>query len=96
MATLVMTIDSDSEAENKKPTKANKAKKPQIIREEDEEILLGHSVILDDKPMTGQVPHVRVGSNQQWKFTDVLQVDNHKRNLDMDFEVTTKDERPPF
>lgn len=63
MATLVMTIDSDSDAETKKQPKPNKAKKQQIVREEDEEILLGHSVILDDKPVNGQVPHMRVGSN---------------------------------
>jgi ATP-dependent helicase YprA (DUF1998 family) len=34
---------------------------------------------------------VKVGSTQQWKFSDVLQVDALKPDLDFD-----EDERPPF
>ena len=47
MASLVMTIDSDSESEVKAPTKQQKGK-PAKGKADDEEILLGHSVILHD------------------------------------------------
>ena len=70
MATLVMTIDSDSETEAT-DKKRSKSKKQLIVKEEDEEILLAHSVILDDKA-TNSVPILKVGSSTQWKFTDVL------------------------
>ena len=49
-----------------------------MVKEEDEDIQLGHSVIFDGK-QEGNVPNVRVGSNQQWKFKDILQVDGKKK-----------------
>ena len=52
MADLVMTIDSDSDAEvttKNKKKQANKSDKPSKKgAEQDEEILLAHSVILQD------------------------------------------------
>ena len=43
------------------------------------------------------MPFVKVGSNTQWKFKDVLQVDNTKKDiLDWGDETANTDERPPF
>ena len=92
MATLVMTIDSDAEPEVYK----KKSKLPKPVKEDDEEILLGHTVILNETQTTDGPVHVKVGSSQQWKFTDVLQLDAVKKDPDMDFDVNDKDERPPF
>ena len=71
MATLVMTIDSDSETEATDKKRSKKSKKQVIVKEEDEDIQLAHSVILDEKS-NNLVSVMKVGSSTQWKFTDVL------------------------
>lgn len=86
MATLVMTIDSDSEVEAPKTKRPKKSKETEIVKEEDEEILLGHTVILDSGKSGEEPTQAKVGSHQQWKFTDVLQVDA-KKDMDMEFET---------
>ncbi len=96
MADLVMTIDSDSDVENKKikrGTKLNKHSKPV-----EEEILLGHSVILTDtneepkrmkKHTTGHI----TGSNNHWNFTESLQMDRKiPMHEDLGGDATTADE----
>jgi hypothetical protein len=94
MATSVMTIDSDSETE--RPAQ-KKGKQPKIVAEDDEELFLGHTVILNgDKEDSKQQAQVKVGSSTQWKFTDVLQVDAHKKEQEMDFDTGNIDDRPPF
>ena len=52
MAQLVMTIDSDSEIDEKIKGKPNKKKN--FAEEKEEEILLGHSVILQDHDHKGK------------------------------------------
>ena len=68
-----------------------------MVKEEAEDIQLGHSVIFDGK-QEGNVPNVRVGSNQQWKFKDILQVDGKKKEQMEEWGDTTAntDDRPPF
>ena len=77
MADLIMTIDSDSDVETSKPAPQKKDKKGKPVKQEDEEILLGHSVILQDmddgpkkirKHTTGHI----VGSNNLWSFSGSL------------------------
>jgi hypothetical protein len=88
-----MTIDSDSDTEHtdRKPVKRSKP----IVKEEDEEILLGHTVIMNEAP-TDEPVQVKVGSHQQWKFTDILQLDAAKKEPELEFEINDKDDRPPF
>ena len=81
MADLVMTIDSDSDAEVPKSKKqASKSSKPSNNKKaEDEEILLAHSVILQDteegprKTKKHTQGHI-VGSNNLWNFSESLQL----------------------
>lgn len=98
MADLVMTIDSDSEVEAKpvKGTKFKKAKKPQ-----EDEILLAHSVILqdtmDDEGISRK--HTKghfVGSNQLWNFGESYQTDRKPMNADDEDGATTADDKAPF
>jgi len=75
MADLIMTIDSESDNEI---SKVKKGTKPTKIVEE--EILLGHSVILTDTyeangNMKKHTKGLIVGSNNLWNFTDSLQMD---------------------
>ena len=71
MAQLVMTIDSDSEIENKVKSKPNK--KQDL---DDEEILLGHSVFLQDFDQRGKQKklkgHAGAGSRNLWNFADAV------------------------
>ena len=74
MAQLVMTIDSDNEIEDKIKSKPNKKQD-----QDDEEILLGHSVFLQDfdqrskqKKLKG---HAGAGSSNLWNFADSMQID---------------------
>jgi len=69
MAQLVMTIDSDSEIEDKVKSKPNKKQD-----QDDEEILLGHSVFLQDFDQRGKQKklkgHSGAGSGNLWNFAD--------------------------
>ena len=61
-------------------------------------MVLAHTVILENKPSENNKFQARVGSNKQWKFSDILQVDANKKLDQLDWGETTAntDERPPF
>ena len=108
MADLVMTIDSDSDVEVKKnkSKEAKNSKKPAKTANKDveEEILLAHSVILQDteegpgKARKHTSGHI-VGSNNLWNFSESLHLDQHRRMAmaeDLENETTNADEKAPF
>ena len=98
MASLFMTIDSDSEQEQvQKNTKGKKAK-PTVPKDDD--IQLAHSVILQDtdynvKAKSKHTAGHIVGSNNLWNFSESLQVDGKNIHYD-DNDATTADEKAPF
>ena len=98
MADLVMTIDSDSDSGQRtaKASKKKEAKQKQTLPV-DEEILLAHSVILQDTNTNES--HMKkkhtagytVGSNNLWGFTDSLVVDGRR---DGEYDTTADDQAP--
>lgn len=73
MADLFMTIDSDSDSDTKKQTK-NAAKNAKS-EAQDDEILLGHSVILndlEDERPNRQTKTFTVGSRSMWNFANAI------------------------
>lgn len=52
---------------------------------------------MNEKAQGDSAVQVKVGSSQQWKFTDILQVDAGKqKEMEMEFDGAKGDERPPF
>ena len=93
-----MTIDSDSEVEEKQRANAGKKFKPTKAAKEEDEIQLSHSVILQDTDDVPRNKHTKghiVGSNNLWNFADSLQIDR-RANIDDDGGATTADEKAPF
>ena len=75
MADLFMTIDSDSDADTKKTKNQTKNGNEKA----EDEILLGHSVILndfEDNRPNRQTKTFTVGSRSMWNFANAIQVDN--------------------
>ena len=68
MAQLVMTIDSDSEIDEK--VKGNASKKKKTGDQQEEEILLGHSVILVDHDNKRKQKKFKGGSGNLWNFAE--------------------------
>ena len=101
MADLFMTVDSDSDTPQQPKKKTQK--QPKEKQDEDEQIMLSHSVFLQDEqgPIKGQRKHTSgaiMGSNNLWSFTQSLRVDKNGMGED-DFEFgnnTTADEKAPF
>ena len=80
MADLFMTIDSDSDSGVKDTKQKAKSAKSCKKNQDDEEILLAHSVILQDthEGLHTTKKHTKghiVGSNNLWNFSESLQVD---------------------
>ena len=71
-----------------------------LAEDKEEEILLGHSVILQDHDHKSKQKKSKVGSGNLWNFAESVQVDNTQKNtmaeeLDLD-ETTAPDEKAPF